>query len=268
MNESLLLEKKVFLFDLDGCIYHGHRASTRAAELIAFLRGENKQIRFITNNSTDNAIDIQDRLLNMGIQVATEEIITATDYIGLYLKERFGEIKVKVVGSIGLKKSIIHHGHVVLDDFSHERAEVIIIGRDVTFCYEKLKMVVNEEKRGAIILGTNMDAAHPGLNGEIVPETGSLIAAIETITSNPIMTFGKPSPYLFTYGMESCDVKASECVMIGDNYDTDVVGAMSLGISSVWLTDVSINALKYEASDTIKKIVKFKSIEDFYMAVR
>jgi FMN phosphatase YigB (HAD superfamily) len=28
--------------------------------------------------------------------------------------------------------------------------------------------------------------------------------------------------------------------MIGDNYSTDIVGAMQLGMSTVWLTDVSI----------------------------
>ncbi|MBP3950098.1 HAD-IIA family hydrolase [Bacillus suaedae] len=237
MNELSIWQKGAFLFDLDGCIYHGDQAAAGAHELINLLRTINKKIRFITNNSSDNAIGIQTKLDQMGINVEETEIITTTDYIGHFLLEEYGLSKVKVIGSQTLKECIAKQGHTILDDFSREVSDVIVIGRDVSFTYQKLKMIVNEALHGANLIGTNPDMTHPGVNGELVPETGSLVAAVESMIGRKIQSFGKPAPYLFEYGMSSCHVSPKECVMFGDNFTTDMVGAIQLGMSAVWLTD-------------------------------
>ncbi|MCM3443125.1 HAD-IIA family hydrolase [Metabacillus halosaccharovorans] len=257
MLSQLLNEKKAFLFDLDGCIYHGERVAPGAVELLKLLREAQKHIRFITNNSTENSSQIQEKLEKFGIAVSTREVISTTDYIGKYLVEEYGIQKVKVIGSKTLQTSICSCGHEILQLDNNEQADVIIIGRDVNFTYEKLKALVNSVTPDTRIIGTNPDTTHPGMNGQVIPETGSLVASVEAILSQKTIYFGKPSSHLFKYGMESCLVQADECVMVGDNYSTDIIGANELGITSIWLNDSAHQStIRHKEEIETKTIIK------------
>ena len=44
-------EKKGFICDMDGVIYHGNRVLPGVAEFIQWLHNENKEYLFLTNNS-------------------------------------------------------------------------------------------------------------------------------------------------------------------------------------------------------------------------
>ena len=44
-------EKKGFICDMDGVIYHGNRVLPGVAEFIQWLHDENKEYLFLTNNS-------------------------------------------------------------------------------------------------------------------------------------------------------------------------------------------------------------------------
>ena len=50
---SLLREKKLFIFDLDGTLYLGNQVLPGARELIKGLRAAGKSVCFYTNNSTN-----------------------------------------------------------------------------------------------------------------------------------------------------------------------------------------------------------------------
>ncbi|MDA0837767.1 MAG: HAD family hydrolase [Planctomycetota bacterium] len=45
----------------------------------------------------------------------------------------------------------------------------------------------------------------------------------------------KPEPEIFRIALERLGVKSEEAVMVGDSWESDIVGATSLGIRSVWL---------------------------------
>jgi ribonucleotide monophosphatase NagD (HAD superfamily) len=44
------------------------------------------------------------------------------------------------------------------------------------------------------------------------------------------MVIGKPEPGLFEMACERLGLPATDCVMVGDRPDTDIVGAMRLGM--------------------------------------
>ncbi len=46
---------------------------------------------------------------------------------------------------------------------------------------------------------------------------------------------GKPDPRIFRHALEQLEVQPWEAVMVGDNLETDIAGAKSLGISTVWV---------------------------------
>ena len=46
---------------------------------------------------------------------------------------------------------------------------------------------------------------------------------------------GKPDPRVFQYALDQLAVQPWETMMVGDNLETDIAGAQSLGIYTVWV---------------------------------
>ncbi len=83
---------------------------------------------------------------------------------------------------------------------------------------------------------SNADASHPGPGDSVVPETGALLAALQVCIGEAALTqqlFGKPGPLLFERACAYLGVSPSEALMIGDNRDTDGVGASRAGIRPI-----------------------------------
>ncbi|WP_410513317.1 HAD-IIA family hydrolase [Paenibacillus sp. BR2-3] len=233
---------KAFLFDLDGCIYYGDTPAAGAKELLELLKHEGKRCFFVTNNSTQTAKEIASKMSRIGIDSEPDEIIAVTDNAGHYIKGKFGGcVKVKVAGSEALQSSILDAGHELIPIDNPEPADVILVGRDVTFDYDKLQMIVNDAHRGAKVIGANCDSHHVGSGGKIVPETGSLIASIETMIGMKVEHIGKPSPYLFEHVMNRYGIAPDHCMMVGDNYRTDIIGGSQAGLKTVWINEYNQN---------------------------
>jgi putative hydrolase of the HAD superfamily len=47
--------------------------------------------------------------------------------------------------------------------------------------------------------------------------------------------FGKPEPAVFEHVLERLGVPAEDCLMAGDNFEADVLGAQAVGIDAVWM---------------------------------
>ncbi|MFD1776440.1 HAD-IIA family hydrolase [Paenibacillus rhizophilus] len=238
MGNTAMNSMKAFLFDLDGCIYYGDTPAAGAKELLELLRHEGKRCFFVTNNSTQTAKEIASKMSRIGIQAEPDEIVTVTDNAGHYLKGKFGGcVKVKVAGSEALQSSVLGVGHELIPIDSPAPADVILVGRDVTFDYDKLQMIVNDVHRGAKVVGANCDSHHVGTGGKIIPETGSLTAAIETMIGLKIEHIGKPSPYLFQSVLNRYGLDPDHCIMVGDNFMTDMAGGVQAGLRTVWINE-------------------------------
>jgi HAD superfamily hydrolase (TIGR01450 family) len=235
MGQICLRRMEAFLFDLDGCIYYGHAPAEGAEPLLRLLKEEGKRYFFITNNSTETSREISIKLNNMGLPASPGQVITATELTGQYIKDHYGIMKVKAAGSEGLRASLERAGHRVLPDDSRETADIVVVGRDTRFTYEKLLWIVEEEIRGAKVIATNPDAYHLGSRYERIPETGALTAAIETITGKKVEYVGKPNPYLFQYAANQYGLSPEACVMVGDNLNTDMLGGIRAGMRTVWV---------------------------------
>jgi HAD superfamily hydrolase (TIGR01450 family) len=254
MSDCLLRKMSAFLFDLDGCIYHSNVLADGAKELLDQLRMDGKKVGFLTNNSRETSMDITKKLQSMGLQVSCDEVMTATEYLGLYLFEEHGSCIVKIAGSEGLHHSIESAGHRVLPLEHRETADFIVVGRDTEFHFSKLQQIAVEVGRGASILATNSDGFHPGSHGERVPETGAIIAAIESVIEKKIESVGKPARHMFMHGLKRFGLTPGECVMVGDNLKTDIVGGIQSGMRTVWV----------RAEQSLENLKKMNSLQPDY----
>jgi putative hydrolase of the HAD superfamily len=63
----------------------------------------------------------------------------------------------------------------------------------------------------------------------------------EVITSENSNSL-KPNREIFEFAMKRCGTTSSECIMIGDNLDADIAGAMNAGLDTVFVNHLCINA--------------------------
>jgi 4-nitrophenyl phosphatase len=240
LRRRRLTDMRAYFFDLDGCVYFSNKLASGSKELLQQIRSEQKKVCFITNNSRQTALEVSLKLEGLGLEVRPEEIITATECVGKYIKERYGLVRAKVAGSLSLQRSMTEFGHTVEPFINKSQADVIVIGRDTEFDYEKLRQIVFEADQGVRIISANPDLYHPGSLGEKVPETGSIVTSVEAIIGQKVEYVGKPAPFLFQYGMEVCGIEPHESVMVGDNLRTDIKGGAHSGMTTVWITGRSV----------------------------
>ncbi|MEW9670599.1 HAD-IIA family hydrolase [Ammoniphilus sp. 3BR4] len=226
-----------FILDLDGCIYSGNQLYPSAQELISFLQEEQKGLYFLTNNSTDRSGKIREKLLRMGLPAEEVPILVATELVGSYLAERYGRIRVHSIGSEDLEQSLRMAGHQVIPLESQEPCDFLVLGRDTSFTYQTLQACTRRLEKGVRLVTTNPDLYHPGEDGSRVPETGALIAAIQAVSGViDVQSVGKPFTYPFDKVLQNTGAIPGNCVMVGDNPYTDILGGRSAGMFTVWIS--------------------------------
>ena len=123
---------RAVLFDLDGTIYYGSKLIPGADEVVRRCRELGKQVYFMTNNSTKTRKQIWEKLTGMGLACSYEEVYTGSYAAALYAHQ-MGYKTVYIMGSDALAEEFAGLGVTVSD-----HAEVVIVGYDMDFNYQKL----------------------------------------------------------------------------------------------------------------------------------
>ncbi|MFY0762473.1 HAD-IIA family hydrolase [Metabacillus dongyingensis] len=252
-----------FIFDLDGCIYLGNKVYEGSEELLHYLIDSDKKIFFLSNNSTDQAETIRQKLLNMGLPVEKTTILVATELIGEYLFENYGSVNVLPIGTEQLKESLQVQGHKICLSDNEDSYDFVAVGRDTSFTYDTLHKCARYVMNGAKLIATNLDLYHPGEDGNRVPETGALIAAIQAVTGiEEVQVVGKPFIYPFNKIIQETGFTLNNCVMVGDNPYTDVEGAHAAGLKTFWISHGQSfpNELGYQPDLTCRSMKELAEI--------
>lgn len=217
---------KGYLVDLDGTLVSGGAALPGAEELVAAL-GERMAV--VSNDSEHVPEQLARLLARAGLRIPPERIVLAgTAAIDLAAREHPG-CKVLLLASSPLATYARRKGlRLTATD-----PDLVILGRDRHFTYAKLERACTALRAGAGLVVANPDLVHPGPRGP-VPETGTLLAAILACAGPvPCRVVGKPEPALFRKALAVLGVAAADALMIGDNAETDGIGARRLGIGYV-----------------------------------
>lgn len=215
------------IIDLDGTLVCGGKALRGAAELTSRLAG---RFTIVSNNSRDRASQMSTRLARLGIAATADRIILAGEEAVRFAARRYPGARCLVAASGGLRRFALSLG---LNPVA-SGAEVVILGRDTDFRYEKLTLLANELKAGAVLIAANTDLTHPDLDGRVTPETGALLAAVTGAAGvGAHHVIGKPEPLLFEIALERLGVARRDVIVIGDNPLTDALGGQRAGLRTI-----------------------------------
>jgi HAD superfamily hydrolase (TIGR01450 family) len=221
---ELDLQARGYLIDLDGTLISGRTVLPDARWLLDGVAG---RYVLVSNNAEHTPAQLSRMLQAMGLKVSADRIVLAGTCAIDRIASAFPGASVMLLGSRALCSYARRKGlHL-----STARADIVLVTRDRQFTYAKLEAAAGALTDGARLFVAAPDLNHPGANGKPVPETGALAAAILACAGPRDYTvIGKPERILFEMACRTLGVDFAEAVMIGDNPQTDGLGADRLGM--------------------------------------
>lgn len=220
---------KAYCFDLDGTVYRGSERIESAIRFIQQLQKKQRDCFFVTNNSSKTSKQYRDLLKEMGLHVQEQSIYSSAIATAKYVKRHFPNGRVQLIGSEGLRNALQQEQIVTTKD---DNPDVVVIGLDVEINYDKLSKACLAIQNGAQLIGTNEDVKFPTEKG-FVPGNGSFVHLVASVTSVKPIFMGKPSSVLLEMIQEDFHLSKEEMVMIGDNYDTDIMSGFQFGCDTI-----------------------------------
>lgn len=230
-NISVLQNKKLFIFDMDGTIYLGSRVFPFAIRFIRNLRAHGKRVLFFTNNASHSPAFYMEKLTRLGFEPSREEIMTSGDVTIEFLRRHRAGKSVYLVGTPDLENSFRAAGIPLLRG-DEDRADIVITSFDTTLTYEKLDRACRLIRGGAEYLSTHPDFNCPTETG-FIPDSGAIAAFVTASTGKVPVYFGKPYRETIDMICEATGFERSEMCIFGDRLYTDIAIGRRHGVTAV-----------------------------------
>jgi HAD superfamily hydrolase (TIGR01458 family) len=216
------------LLDIDGVLHVGDEPIPGAIEALEELRRRSAGVRLVTNTTSKPAREIAARLRRMGLQVDDGEILTPAAIALRHCRERgHGAVMLLVRDSL-------------LDDLADLPAagpdapvDAVVLGDlGAGFNEEVLNPAFRALLDGAELIALQHNRYWRDADG-LVLDVGAWSAALEYGAEVEAVVVGKPSRAFFEHALANLGVAADNALMVGDDVEADVGGALDAGIDAV-----------------------------------
>ena len=164
----------------------------------------------------------------MGFDIAAEELFTPAQAARKLLIEG------------GLTPHLLIHPALEEDfrglPFPTEGDQAVVVGdAGDGFTYQALNAAFRDLANGAAFLALARNRTFLDMDGRLSLDTGAFVAALEYACGRTATVLGKPSADFFAEAARDMDVPMSDLVMIGDDVESDVSGALAAGVGHALL---------------------------------
>jgi len=219
--------KKGYIIDMDGVIYHGNMILPGAKDFVDWLTREKKNYLFLTNASDKTPKELQEKMRRLGITVDKTVFYTSALATAMFLNSQKPKGSAFIVGEAGLINALYNVGYTM----NNVDPDYVVIGGTSTYTYDAIERAVNMVLKGAKLIGTNPDVTGP-IEGGIAPATKALISPIEMATGKTAYFVGKPNPLMMRNALKKINVQREEAIIIGDRMDTDIIAGIESEIDT------------------------------------
>lgn len=217
------------MLDLDGVVYVGGAAVPRAAESIATARRRGMAPAFITNNASRPPQAVAAHLVELGVEAAVEDVVTSAQAAARVLVDRLGPgAHVVLLGAEGLRRALEAEGLVPVG--VEDGAEAVVSGYGPDVLWRDVMRTAVRIRDGLWWVASNTDLSIPTPYGT-APGHGVLVETLSRFSGVEPVVAGKPERPLLEETIRR--VGGDRPIMVGDRLDTDIEGAVRLGIPSL-----------------------------------
>ena len=243
-NIIYLIENyEALLYDAYGVLLNEFGVLPGAINLIDKLNNTNKPYFILTNDASRSVPTSSNFYKSFGLEIPEEKIITAGSLIYPYFQENnLKGSKCRVIGTDDCCLYVADAGGIVSDD----DFDVLIIGASPdNYNFSSIEDLVNnlfsmldvKEKVSVVLL--NPDLLYPKSTDYYGIGAGSILLWLESFvevrypgqSKLQITRLGKPFKEIYQEAFRR--TKTMNMVMVGDQLQTDIIGANNFGIDSV-----------------------------------
>lgn len=212
------------LLDLGGVVYAGDRPLPGAIEAIARLKAAGLPLRFVTNTTRRPRRVLLALLQRLGIPARAEEL-----FMPAVAARQILEAK-------RLTPQLLVHP-ALEEDFAGlppgQQTAVVVGDAAEGFTFQAMNRAFRALMGGAVFLALARNRCFQDADGELSIDAGAFVEALQFATRRQATVLGKPSAAFFRSAVESLGCTPDRAVMIGDDAENDVAGALAAGLHGI-----------------------------------
>jgi HAD superfamily hydrolase (TIGR01458 family) len=220
---------KGILSDIDGTLYFKGKPIQGAIETVSQLHELGIKLLFFTNTDSKSPNTVFRNLKDYGFPIVKDEIFTPIialkEFLMKFPKKTSFFVTTKEVEREFENMSRVNGSQipdfVIIGDF-HDNWDVLRLNEAFKYVF-----------KGASLLGTQGNKYFLDRQGEPKLDTGSFVQMIANAAGVEPKIFGKPSKDYFIQALEKINLKASDVIVIGDDLESDIQGALIAGIKGI-----------------------------------
>lgn len=212
------------LLDLGGVVYVGDTPLPGALEALERLRDAGLPLRYLTNTTRSPRRKLLAKLRTMGLPAEAAELFMPAVAARHYLE------------AAGLSPHLLIHPALEEDFAGLPRSgpRAVVLGdAGEGFTYPALNAAFRELERGAAFIALARNRSFQDADGARSLDAGAFVAALEYASQTEATLFGKPAPEFFAAAVDSLGCAPEATVMVGDDVESDVAGALAAGLAGV-----------------------------------
>jgi len=214
------------LLDIEGVLLQGDEALPGAPEAVRAIRERGLPLGYLTNTTTRPRSAIAARLDAAGIGASEDELRTPSA-AAVALLGRDGIARVHLAADPALAADF--EGFDLVD----ERPQAVVLGDlHSAFTWERLDGLFAMLRDGARLVALHRNR-YCRRGGRLSLDLGPFVAALEYASATRATVVGKPSAAFFAAALEGLGAEAAETVMVGDDIEADIGGALEAGLRAV-----------------------------------
>lgn len=226
------MKKKLFLFDIDGTIAVGDTLYDGSAQLLAYIEEIGGKACYITNNSTRSGADYVRKFRDaFGLETAEDQFITSGYMTLRFLKDRFADTKIYVLGTDSFVAELRGNGLTVTQT-AEEDIGCIVAAYDSELTYAKL----TETCRALLTTDAPFYATNPDLRCPMdfgfIPDCGAICGMLTATTGKTPVYLGKPSGEIVELCLARFGFSREETLVVGDRLYTDIACGVNGGVDT------------------------------------
>jgi HAD superfamily hydrolase (TIGR01458 family) len=232
------------LLDVDGVLHVSGEPIPGAADAVRRLRDAGHRLRFVTNTTTRSKAALAEELRREGIELDDAEVQTTAD---------------AAVGRLRGRRVLALVIHALVGDLEGielvgEGADAVLLGgadetpeTNLVFSYMNLARAFAELELGAELYCLHRNRWWQTQRGPLL-DSGCFVAGLEYASGLEATVLGKPSPAYFDVACQALDAEPGMTWMVGDDLESDVVGAHGVGMRTVLVRTGKFRPDEVEAS--------------------
>jgi HAD superfamily hydrolase (TIGR01458 family) len=224
------------LLDLAGVIYDGDHALSGSIDAVAKLHQAGLNLRFVTNTTRSTKQTLLTRLAKLGLDISADELFTPGQAARDWLNAHESSPVLVVHPTLAQEFAGLP---------AREKRAVVVGDAGNAFDYAHLNRAFRALIDGAQLIALAKNRTFKDEDGKLSLDAGAFVTALEYASGKTATVLGKPSPDFFAAALSSMNCPLEDAVMVGDDAEADVAGALRAGLAQALL----VRTGKYREGD-------------------